>query len=323
MMYLDILIGFSLVMLVFASAISVAQTLLKRLFAIKGKALEGPLLDELEKAWKANPALRGAADEAWQAVRSHLSGSMRGRADALGSMLRHVSINNVRQILSMVHSEALTKLEQKYHGEFARVLADVERRWDSIAGRLNASYETHTRRWVFAISAAAVLLFNVDAIRLVQVLSVNQATRDKLAAAGENALTDPALTGFQKANLEELQGAGVPIGWSKAPLVICPGDKHVAYTWHGAACGGWNAGETIFLWLVRLLGLLIGAGLIAQGAPFWYSVLDTVVGIKKKVKAEQPQGTTETWMAIAAAADEAVQKKLQVAAAGGQPAKET
>ena len=57
MLYLDILIGFSLIMLVFASAVSVAQSMLKRAISLKGRAIVEPLLDEIGRGWQAS-ALR-------------------------------------------------------------------------------------------------------------------------------------------------------------------------------------------------------------------------------------------------------------------------
>ena len=51
MVYLNILIGFSLIMLVFAAGVSIAQTMLARLLSLKGKAVCGHLFERLQQLW--------------------------------------------------------------------------------------------------------------------------------------------------------------------------------------------------------------------------------------------------------------------------------
>ncbi len=330
MLYLDMLIGFSLVMLLFASAVSVGQTLLKRLFAIKGRALHTPLLDEVEHVWRDSRILSDAGDKVWHDLRAQLSQSLRSSRRTLGRGLRHTQVSDGRSILLMLRGEGKANLDEKYHDEWQKALTKIEGRWDTIQARLMSSYETSTRRWVMAISAIAVIVFNVDAIRMIQVLSVAAPVREKLADAAladqldQKIRAQATLTGWQRFNAAELAGTGVPIGWGKAPLMICA-DTHQGLTWGDKECEGGHLTDvkgTAFLWLVRLLGLLVAAGLVAQGAPFWYSVLDTVVGIKKRSVADKAAGFSGS-VAFATAAqaenqladDDAKQK----AAAGGTP----
>jgi hypothetical protein len=47
MVYLNILIGFSLIMVVFATGVSIAQVMLTRLLSLKGKAVVGHILQKL------------------------------------------------------------------------------------------------------------------------------------------------------------------------------------------------------------------------------------------------------------------------------------
>jgi hypothetical protein len=332
MFYLDMLIGFSLVMLLFASGVSVGQTLLKRLLAIKGRALHNPLLEEVEHAWRESRVLADAGDKAWHDLRTYLSESLRSSRRALGRGLRHTQISDGRTIMMMLRGEGTQQLDAKYHAEWQKALGKIEARWDSIQTRLMSSYETRTRRWVMAISAVAVCVFNVDAIRMVQVFSVAPPVREKLAAA---ALSDDldarlkaqtTLTGWQRFNAAELAGTGVPIGWGKAPLMVCDDSHHQAITWGDKECADHHLTDvkgTAYLWLVRLLGLLVAAGLIAQGAPFWYSVLDTVVGIKKRTVADKASGGSgSVAFGVAAEVSQKVSDysdKQQQAAAGGTP----
>jgi hypothetical protein len=193
-----------------------------------------------------------------------------------------------------------------------------------VAARLADSYEMKTRRWVLGISLVAVLLFNVDAVRILQVLSVSPDTRAKLVMAAEHVhekgvselpegdvkAAFGALNDWQKGNLAALSSTGLPIGWGKVSMYIVDrgGIRHDCML--GERCDGTTAaGPTFWLWLYRLVGLFVGAGLIAQGAPFWYSVLDTVLGLKKK--AHSPAvGDAEAQLKKAIAEAEAWSKVL-------------
>ena len=85
--------------------------------------------------------------------------------------------------------------------------------------------------------------------------------------------------------------AGLPLGWETAPLVVCgkAAERNASLSW---TCkkGELNTPATLLLWLIRLIGLLISVGLIAQGAPFWYSLLDGALGARKKVLAITDRG---------------------------------
>ena len=67
--------------------------------------------------------------------------------------------------------------------------------------------------------------------------------------------------------LRTLKGTGLPIGWSKT-------------TFKQDLCGK-NTGDTIFKWLLAILGWLITAGCISMGAPFWFDMLAKLVNVRR------------------------------------------
>jgi GH25 family lysozyme M1 (1,4-beta-N-acetylmuramidase) len=184
----------------------------------------------------------------------------------------------------------------------------------------SASYSGTTRRYLVALSTVAALVFNVDAIRMLRILAVEPDVRDALvadatgltaasatsttaatpsaattptatpsSAAAAPSSTTPAqpvastvrtgqLTTWQKQNAAELQSSGIPLGWELAPLWIC--QDGAAATYHHPCSGEVDAGATAKLWLTSLFGLLLGLGLLAQGAPFWLTLLQTELGLK-------------------------------------------
>jgi hypothetical protein len=321
MVYLDILIGFSLVMLVFASAVSVAQTMVKRLFAIKGSALSGPLIAEVERAWWESPRFRALGEENLQHVRNWLTISMRSRTGSIGKPLRRLSVGDGEALLALLRDEGapmLAHLEDTERAEWSALVDRLGSRWDGITETLAQRYEQHTRRWVFALSVIAVGVFNVDAIRILRVLSVSPTARSQLSTYADklekheetSAVLPGTLSDWQKENFAEIAATGLPLGWDKAALAICryPDGTAEGRLWD-TRCARRpeirrSIGLSIWLWLVRLLGMLIGAGLIAQGAPFWYSVLDSVFGLKRStaVASGQLGRTTPAKVMLGAAA---------------------
>jgi hypothetical protein len=325
MIYLDILVGFSLVMLVFASAVSVMQTMLKRVLAIKGAALARPLLDEIEHEWSANQRLSTLGEEGWRNVHAWLDRSLRSRHGRFGEALRTMQVTDAHGLLDMLRDEGdamLGQADPEHRAEWQALVSRLERRWDGLTDRLSQSYEQRTKRWVFALSVVAVLAFNVDAIRILRVLSVSPTTRTRLETIAEEDEVKhddgrpmpSTLSDWQKENLAEIAATGLPLGWDKAALAICryPSGETEGRLWdtrcHHKPDMRMSLWLSLWLWLVRLLGMFIGAGLIAQGAPFWYSVLDSVFGLKGK--GAQPAGASPASQAV---------RQTRVAEAGGQP----
>jgi hypothetical protein len=295
MIYLDVLIGFSLVMLVFASGVSVVTTMIKRVRNIKGRALTAPLRDEITSAWKRLGNTAEAVDAETQKALDACQAALVG--PDLG--LRTLAIANARQILEKLKGLGGKELSDDKKKRWDSAIDQVDGDWDRIVGRLADAYELRTRRWVVGISLGVVLLFNVDAIRMLQILSVSPDARGKLVqvAAKVHDQGPPAvpegdfkaaydvLNDWQKGNLAAMASTGLPIGWGKVSLYVVDAPSGVRHDCLvGETCEGTMARLPSFsIWFFRLIGLIIGAGLVAQGAPFWYSVVDTALGIKKKL----------------------------------------
>lgn len=318
---LDILIGFFLIMLVFASGVSVAQSALKRLLSLKGEAIVRPLLAELEAVFRAQgPLTKDRA--AWDQLKAQLRHDLTSWRSDLARQLIYASLKNRSEVVAALRAWGQDKLHvaaasgkpgesaasaasPENPGELAVVweqaIGALEQRWDQLAARLSGSYERHTQFWVFALSLAVVATFHVDSIRIVRVLSVQPEVRRSAvelaqrraqqAAKPTEAEVQPTLTSWQRDNVEDLQSAGLPLGWETAPLVVCgkAAERNASLSW---TCkkGELNTPATLLLWLIRLIGLLISVGLIAQGAPFWYSLLDGALGARKKVLAITDRG---------------------------------
>lgn len=322
MYHLDILIGFFLVMLIFSSGVSVAQSVIKRLFSLKGAALVRPLLSELESLWQAHAA-SDAYQGIWEQAMALLKRDLKSWRSGISRQLIYTSLQDKDEFIALLRQwgrdmlQALAPPQPKppegaqagpagaagpLAAEWDQLLTRLEQRWDATSARLSATYERHTRFCIYMLSLGVAVLFHVDAIRIVRVLSAQPDTRRELTrlAEGRDAAPLPpepvdlrALTRWQKDNLADLRSAGLPLGWETTPLRICSdgATRSVALLSQGCAAQSrtdWS--ETFLLWLARVLGLLVSAGLIAQGAPFWYSLLDEVLRSRGGGKPSLPKG---------------------------------
>ncbi|HSJ96760.1 MAG TPA: hypothetical protein VLC53_06800, partial [Myxococcota bacterium] len=304
MVYLNILIGFSFIMLVFAIGVSIAQAVLARLRFLKGKVVVEHLLEKLRELWGQTGLPAQAYDRVAAALTSHLTTRHGKHARTL-----HASSVGNRQVVAAIlrrfGKEELPDLVDRVHRnvDLARswewLVQEIERDWDSIASMVSASYTGNTKRYLLGLSAAAVLLFNVDAIRIVRVLAVDPDVRDALVAdAARTGAPEPTqtpgtanapdagtvgrslaqLTDWQQQNVAELQSTGLPLGWELAPLWVCEGGATATY--REPCSGPISPWDTALLWLISLLGLLLGVGLVSQGAPFWFKLLQAELGLR-------------------------------------------
>src|SRR4051794_13507595 len=142
MVYLDILIGFSLVMLVFASAVSVAQTVVKGLCAVKGSALKKTRVDEIERAWRESPRLMAMGPEAWTTMRGGITASMKSRRRGMGKALRRVAVRDGYTMLRLLRDEGLRMMDgrdARERAEWEALVVKLGNGWDTLAPRLAQS----------------------------------------------------------------------------------------------------------------------------------------------------------------------------------------
>jgi GH25 family lysozyme M1 (1,4-beta-N-acetylmuramidase) len=316
MVYLNILIGFSLIMLVFASGVSIAQVMLTRLLSLKGKSVVGHLLDKLQELWWAQ---RDLPRECFADVTTALTTQLATRRGEHARTLHASPVGSQQVTCAILRKFGKKQLPDLVRGagstvdpaeSWEEIVQGIEQDWaDSIAPMVSASYSGNTKRYLLGLSVVAVLLFNVDAIRILQVLAVDPNVRTALvadaasltgsqsvqtlgSATAPNAAPASAslaqLTDWQQQNVTELKATGLPLGWGLAPLWVCQGGATATY--QKPCSGEISPWDTVLLWLKSLLGLLVGIGLVSQGAPFWFSLLQMELGLKRAA----PPATTTT-----------------------------
>jgi hypothetical protein len=146
-----------------------------------------------------------------------------------------------RSLTEMLNSGVVTVQEMR---------SRVERWFDDMMAGVSALYKQHARRIVIFIALAVALLLGVDSIQLARYLYLEPVARNVLVEQANQIIEqDGAAEDEAMQYLANLQATEIPLIWS-APLPA-----------------GFEE------WLLKILGILITWGAIAQGASFWYQNL--------------------------------------------------
>ena len=143
-------------------------------------------------------------------------------------------------------------------------------------------------QWFLALWALIVaVLFNVDTFSIAQALLNNPKLRASLVAAAEEiakqSATNTDATPQQTIEAVErrIRDLELPIGWSSRVNVSGAAltSPKFEYAWL-------RAGETP---MMKIAGLLVTAGALSFGAPFWFDLLNKVVNLRAAGKKPEPE----------------------------------
>jgi hypothetical protein len=292
---LETLLTFVGIMLVLALAAESLQELVKAGFALKGQAALRGLRGLISEAVKSR-GLTNSGEEIYQSIVRRLQGLGQNgvrptalRLDALtdkqlADLLRSVNPAEISDLKNMQHQNAGAELEE---------LAETAKRWfpmamDPVADR----YRRRMRGLAFLSSAVVVWALNADAITLFRRARDDDQFRQHVNAATAE------LSGLQKRVQELTQRCGTPATTDTTRASadsVCQRELEAARD-TARVRGGQIAADTTFIagltgprrpkeikWWI---GILLSTFLVSLGAPFWHDTLETLFGIKNRVRAQ-------------------------------------
>jgi len=154
--------------------------------------------------------------------------------------------------------------------------------FDEIMVQTGEWYKMRAQQIAFLIGLAIAVFMNVDTIQVAQKLWQEPTTRAVLIAQAQKAA--------QTNELEIANKINFPIGWTTTPLatqtcvwldmidyqiVIRSAGQCRAITGLPPFNDGWGI-------LVKLFGYFLSAAAAAQGAPFWFDVLNKLANLREK-----------------------------------------
>ncbi len=170
----------------------------------------------------------------------------------------------------------------KYFDECGGDLGEVKKRlagWYSASmDRVSGWYKRWTARWLLGIAALVAITSNTDTIRIIRILSTDEATRTTVVSAAieQTDQTLPETTkDVREAAKQGLVEIGPLIGWSDAE-------------WANRSRPTW-----LFI-VVKFFGLAMTTISLSLGAPFWFDILQKLARIRSSLKPSPKDASTDT-----------------------------
>lgn len=286
---LEVLVTFIGVMLVLALAAQSVQELVKIVLALKGQATLHGLRGLLNEAVRAE-GLGQSGDDVVKSVVRRLQGLGQNGVRPNALRLDALSAKQLADLVKNVDPQEVPDL-RTLHGEAAgavlKKVADRASAWfplamDPVADR----YRRRMRGVAFASSAAVVLALNADALTIFRRARDDDQFRSRVNAA-------TAELGALQQKVRDLGDRCVK-GKAEAADTACQALRPVLDSLNTGALR--VAADTTFLAgitgprrpkdLSWWIGILLSTLLVSLGAPFWHDTLETLFGIKNRVRAE-------------------------------------
>jgi hypothetical protein len=171
-------------------------------------------------------------------------------------------------------------------GDPERLRQHIEAWYDAAMDRVAGQYRRRTHVIVLVTSLLMAVALNINTVTIVEQLSQNAALRAAIQKQVVQVTTEKSYATAEArlpAQLDSVQGLGLPIGWDAA------GRVRIAKM----AREGPDLDKTHFLplgWLLAVLGWLMTALAISLGAPFWFDILNKVMIVRSTVKPNEKSG---------------------------------
>ena len=233
-------------------------------------------------------------------------------ADTAADAAAPLTVASLRQRAALLASphlrRALLTAIDHSGDDLERLRANLQAWFDGTMDRATGWYKRRTQAVLFMFGLGAAVLMNVDALHVMQRLTVDKALRDVVVKQAEAAQAPQGSASSAKERFDEtrvsIDKIGLPIGWrdigektdAKAGLPIprqlctnpnddpCEPVKGLKQAWLSAAVG----------WLITALAVMLGA-------PFWFDVLSKLMTVRstKKPAETEADKTRDTTPAAA------------------------
>jgi hypothetical protein len=198
-------------------------------------------------------------------------------------LLEHVDVGAMKQIVASVdwkripasdavegHLEELNKSIDDYFLLAKRAFQDM--------------YERRMKVWSFYTSLVVVIALNANLFFIYQQFSSNAPLREAALSWVEKRLAVPLDTASHVVAKSDSAIFESMTSEVKSMRDILTSDGFQVIGWHSTsfvpACAkGW-----VCNWIGNIVGWLVMALLVSLGAPFWYDLLKTLMGVKDKLK---------------------------------------
>ena len=309
---LDVLIGLTLVYLIFSAAASIGVELLESWLRRRGKLLErgiGEILSQIigGAGQDGNAAAKAMVRQLYDSpfVYSLYEGDYEVGGSKLPSAIPAARFAGAVIALAAEHEDfrkaANTMLKVaglKLGDDDAKVRAALAAYFDESMERVTGWYRRHVQWVLLAIGAVLAIALNADTLNIVRTLSQDDVLRAKIVATavgvqGEGQAPAPVckeatadcerqLAQQVSSQLELASNLGLPLGWNLGgtgiglPACVPKAGEQTCSRGRAFASGA------LFV-ITKILGLALTALATTLGAPFWFDLLNRLIQTRNVV----------------------------------------
>ncbi len=308
---LDVLIGLTLVYLIFSTAASIGVELLETWLRRRGKLLErgiGEILSQIVgSGGRDGDAAKAMVKQLYESpfIYSLYEGKYEPEGSKLPSAIPAARFAGAVIAMAAEHEDfreaANTMLKVaglKLGDDDVKVRAALAAYFDESMERVTGWYRRHVQRVLLAIGAVLAIALNADTLNIVRTLSQDDALRAKIVAtavgvAGEGQASAPVCkeaTADCERRLAQQVGSqlalasslGLPLGWNLGGTGIGLPACVPALSEQKCKSGRAFASGALFV-LTKILGLALTALATTLGAPFWFDLLNRLIQTRNVV----------------------------------------
>jgi hypothetical protein len=268
---LDVAIGLVFVYFILALVCSVVNEGIASVLRWRAKDLErgiGQLLGADLTSFRAHPLIAGQIDpkRGWPSYLSSRSFAtallgLQYTAEDLQGAERTIQ-DSIAAIQDPELKKTLTALYNSAQRDAQRFRQSVERWYDDAMERVSGWYRRRVQKVLLVLSLLVALLLNADTLQIARGLWNDPSVRSSLVKQAEHQTN---ATPSAKDTRKEFDSLPVPLGWH--------------WTNKGSDPQGFPFWRT-FDFFSKLIGLLLTAGALTLGAPFWFDTLSKLARLR-------------------------------------------
>ena len=189
-----------------------------------------------------------------------------------------LNVNIDKDLLSILKS-----FLESAEGDVEKFRKKIEEWYDELMQRISGWYKRQSRYIILGIGLLLAIIFNVDTIKICEILSTNSKARVELVNSAvnmastyeikNNAISDSV----SKNKIDSLFNKTVKLMNTE----ISSTNNYAALGWSNQELSNLNSVRN---WLFKLAGLMITALAISFGSDFWFNLLNKLLQLKPAVE---------------------------------------
>jgi hypothetical protein len=208
-------------------------------------------------------------------------------------LLQEINTKDLKKIVGAIDWRSIPGAEE-VAGRLSHINEDIEN-WFGLAKKaFQDLYERRMKVWSFFTSLVVVVALNANLFSIYSQFTSNVPLRNAAISWAEKSVATPEDATTSSASLTDEELVSSIRSRVDSMRQILKSDGFQVLGWGAETFKATSSPGWISNWLANVVGWILMTFLVSLGAPFWYDVLKTIMGLKEKMKpSATPQKTPE------------------------------